>query len=927
MPEEKAPIPRSIPLAELDEEHAPHVGAKALNLGRMLRAGLPVPPGFCIPGSAYREHLAQPFVASRLEVLLPAIEKSAPEKRGGLLAELREAVASAFPADDLRTAVKEAYEALVQGSSSSVHRDVAVRSTATAEDLPGHSFAGQHDTYLGVTGVEACVSAVRRCWASLWTDRAFEYRAKNDVDHRDVDMAVIVQTLIHADAAGILFTADPVTGEDRIIVEGAFGLGEAVVSSRVAPDRWILAKGSFEILDRTVAKKELALHADDGGGVFEEILEGEEAEKPCLDDGVLPRLGELAEKAEGLFGAPQDLEWAEAEGTLFLLQSRPITTLPALPKKTPETEVEGEPASEPVLTTKVRAKPLSPGTLHENRQIWSNLNAGEVVPDVVTPYAWSSVELLLGQVFGKIFEFIGADMRGKPFLGLLGGRLYFNLNTFLGLVQAIPFTKLSELTAIMGGAQDRALGFDLASIPEKDLAEVRLPPWKIALHLPRLLSILLTHSPRQGERFVETVSERTDALVTLDPETLSPREILRAIDASAVDFIGGPTCLAFPMLGMFCVGLLDRMCKRWFGEEGATISLGLTSGLPGMQSAESGLDLWRLASIAAVSRAVKTAVLEETEFAAVRERVEGTEGGKAFLQRWDQFMTLHGHHARGEIEHANPRWRERPDEVLHMVRGTLQNLEEINPVARHLERVKERERLTRQCRRRLKNPFKRMLFNFLVHWAQRGSVVRENVKNQAVRRFAWGRDMALALGGKLAAWGVLEKGEDVFFLRFDELEAVATGRAPFDVKETVTKRRADHEKFLTLNPPAVIVGRFDPDDFEPDPVDEDAEVLPGVAVMSGVVRGPARVILRAGTEHVRPGEILVAPFTDPGWTPFFVNAAGIVMDMGGLLSHGSIIAREYGIPAVVNVGPATKIIRTGQTLEVDGDKGVVRILG
>ncbi|MHC4599471.1 MAG: PEP/pyruvate-binding domain-containing protein [Planctomycetota bacterium] len=917
MPPEEADIPRSIPLAELEEAHAPHVGAKAFNLGRMLRAGLPVPPGFCVTGRAYREHIEHPFVASRLDALLPGIEASPPEKRGRLLSELREAVASAFPTEDVRSAVEEAYAALAPETSPASRRDVAVRSTATAEDLPGHSFAGQHDTYLGVRGAEACVKAVRRCWASLWTDRAYEYRSKNGVAHRDVDMAVVVQTLVRADAAGILFTADPVSGaDDRIIVEGAFGLGEAVVSSRVAPDRWVLSKASLEIIDRSVAKKGLALRPGESGGLVEETLEGEKADTPCLDDAILPRLGELAKKAEALFGAPQDMEWAVAEGEILLLQSRPITTLPAPAKKPPEAA-----PAKPTAAEKLRA-----GTTLTDRQIWTNLNAGEVVPDVVTPYAWSSVELLLGKVFGRIFGFLGADMRGKPLVGLHGGRLYFNLNTFLGLVLAVPFTKIEELTAIMGGAQDRALGFDFSSIPEEDLAEVKLPLWKMALNLPQLLSVLLTHNPRQGERFVAVVSERTDGLEAVDPDGLSPREIVKAIWDFGDDFLGGATCLAFPMLGMFCVGLLDRVCKRWFGEEGASISLGLTSGLPGMQSAESGLDLWRVASIAGETPAVKEAVLEEAGFDAVRERTEGTEGGEAFLEAWDRFMALHGHHARGEIEHANPRWRERPDEVLHMVRGYLQNLEADNPVARLRERVEARVRLTRACRRRLKNPFKKIAFNFLVHWAQRGSVVRENVKNQAVRRFALGRTLLLALGKKLAAWGVLENREDVFFLRFDELEAVSTCRAPFDVAETVAERKADHEKFLTLTPPSVIVGRFDPDDFEPDPVDEDAEVLEGVAVMSGVVRGPARVILRAGTEHVRPGEILVAPFTDPGWTPFFVNAAGIVMDMGGLLSHGSIIAREYGIPAVVNVGPATKIIETGQTIEVDGDRGVVRLL-
>ena len=274
----------------------------------------------------------------------------------------------------------------------------------------------------------------------------------------------------------------------------------------------------------------------------------------------------------------------------------------------------------------------------------------------------------------------------------------------------------------------------------------------------------------------------------------------------------------------------------------------------------------------------------------------------------------------------NARWCERPDDVAETVRSYLRGMGEADPVARHAELARERRRLTGDCRARLRNPLKRVVFEFLLAKAQRGSVVRENVKSEAVRRLTLVRFMLLELADRLVGRGVLGERDDIFFLRFDEIEPVLSGRATFDVSATVAQRRAEYEKNLTITPPSVVVGDFDPDDFVPDPVDRGVRALKGVAASAGVVTGPARVILRAGTDHVLPGEILVAPFTDPGWTPYFLNAAGIVMDMGGLLSHGSIIAREYGVPAVVNVGPATKIVKTGQMLRVDGDRGVVEIL-
>ncbi|MHC4777998.1 MAG: PEP/pyruvate-binding domain-containing protein, partial [Planctomycetota bacterium] len=568
MTEQEGRTPRTLPLKDLADVHASLVGAKALNLGRMMRAGLPVPPGFCVTGPAYRDHVEQSFVASRLDTLLPALETAPLSKQPKLLSELREAVTSSFPSEATRVEIEIAYKALVEGDGGEPPL-VAVRSTATAEDLPDHSFAGQHDTYLGIRGLSSVIDAVRRCWASLWTDRAYEYRRHNGIEHRTVDMAVIVQTLVEADAAGILFTADPVSGrKDRMIVEGSFGLGEAVVSSRVSPDRFILDRTDSRVLDRTISSKDLILRVDGRRGVVEEEPTAEKKEIPCLDEEAARRLGEMAVKVEGLFGSPQDVEWAVHEGKVYLLQSRPITNLPP-----PPAEASRDKTPRPAV-----GDPRAPV------QVWTNANAGEVVPDVVTPFAWSMIENLLQVLFGKIFGYLGADMRGASFMGLHGGRLYFNLNTFLGVIGALPFTKREEFTEIMGGQQDREGGFDLADIPQEHLAQVRLPLWKIVLNLPRLLSVALSYSPRAGEHFVEKVTAKTDDLVRIDPERLSARETLRAIWLSGDDFFAGATALSYPMLGMFCIGLLYRVCRLWFGGQGEAIGRRLTSGLPGMQS-------------------------------------------------------------------------------------------------------------------------------------------------------------------------------------------------------------------------------------------------------------------------------------------------------------------------------------------------------
>jgi pyruvate,water dikinase len=290
-------------------------------------------------------------------------------------------------------------------------------------------------------------------------------------------------------------------------------------------------------------------------------------------------------------------------------------------------------------------------------------------------------------------------------------------------------------------------------------------------------------------------------------------------------------------------------------------------------------------------------------------------------------MLEHGHHCRGELELANARWSERPEYILGLVRGYLGSIDQFDPVAKHQRLAQERRQLTEQCGQRLRNPLKRWLFGRWLRRAQRLAVTREAWKDQAVRGFAVLRRALLTLGERLQRQGTLAEADDIFFLELSEIEPVGTGQARFNVQEVVSARRKEYERNLTLAPPQLVVGKFSPDTHRTPTPAPDVKVLEGIAVSSGVVTGRAKVILRTDDhQQVLPGEILVAPFTDPAWTPYFVPAAGVVIDQGGILSHGSIVAREYGLPAVVNVGTATRLVRSGDLLEVDGNRGRVSIL-
>ena len=864
-----------IPLEALPESGQATFGAKAMSLARLGKIGLPIPPGFCIAGAAYLEHVELHNLQPRLKEILDRLATATEEEKRALLSELRANFLAAPLADSLRKEIAENYRRLGAGA-------VAVRSSATMEDLPGHSFAGQYDTYLGITDLSACLAAIQKCWASLWTERAWNYREQNRFDHLSTEMAVIVQALIPADAAGVIFTADPMTGDsDRIVIEAVFGLGEGLVSGKVSPDRWVFSKPDLRLLEQVLSAKALPISPDRAGA-------------PCLQPEVARRLAELALKAEAAMQQPQDIEWAVQAGKFFLLQSRPITT-------------------------------LKPQPSWEDRQVWSNVNTAEVLPDVVTPFTWSvirKVEITIRAIYDQL----GINTGSYPLVGLIGGRAYFNLNTVTGAMRGIPGVGKVNLSELMGGAQGKLADLGQLQIPEEDVPKFQSRRWRLLLVGPGLVWYVYRHRRRRAAAYLQGLRVRAESLSRVDVSRLSEDELLARLEGLIDELMVTDGPLAWQFVSMGALPILDQLCRKWFPDSGPGLANRLVTGQGGMDSAEAGLELWFLAAVAREQKGIEIILLAGESFSLTRTKLSRVEAGQKFLAAWDQFLVRHGHHKQGEIELANPCWSERPDYVLDLVRSYLKNFDRANPAANRELRATEREDLTRQCRQRL-HLFKRWVFDYFLDGAQAGSLLRENVKSESVRCLGGVRAMALEMGRRLAQNHVLKNPEDIFFLTMEEVEPVRKGTAGFDVKQTIAERRAEYEQNLTLSPPPVVIGKFDPRQAVPVAMDAKAEVLTGLAVSAGVATGPARVILRADTrESVLPGEILVAPFTDPGWTPYFITAAGIVMDQGGLLSHGSIVAREYGIPAVVNVGPATRIIKTGQTLQVDGNRGVVKIL-
>jgi len=853
-------------LREAGDHHRSLVGGKAFNLGKLIAAGLPVPRGFCVTTAAFDFFLAACPRRAELSHLLAQCSGG----EIGRLAELSREICSRLAEIRVPEVVKDAV--LCAWREPGGERSFAVRSSATVEDAAGMSFAGQFESILNVRGADALLAAIKTCWLSLFSERALVYLARQRVPAEKVKMAVLVQEMVDASHAGVVFTADPLTGAtDRFVVECVSGLGEGLVQGTVQPERMVVEKRTGRVLASP--------------------------ENELLSSATLENLCDLARRTELLFSAPQDIEWAQRDVKLFLLQSRPITT------------------KAPVKTW-------------EDRQIWTNVNIGEVFPDVMTPMTWSQMQSFLLGVVGSLFRLVGADVTRAQPACLVAGRLYSNANTFLAAVRPFSFLHkgLPDLARMLGGDLVEAYRQAPLTLSPEDLPDLGFRWPKYILSWPRILFDLITHLPRRGDASMARVKNRTDELVRLDLGAMSAPELthfcIRLFREAFKDWD-----LLYFVAQAAALPVFKKACRDWLGESDLTLGGRLFAALGGMPDAEAGLALWRLAVLAHADGDTEAAVSSEKSWPEVRSKLRLTEHGRKFLAAWDAFMTEHGHHCRGELELFNARWSETPDYILGLVRGYLRSMGQSDPLENQRRLAEERERLTVQCRARLKNPIKRWIFSHSLRRAQELTVYREKLKSQLVRQFAFTRRVLLVLGQRLHEQGSLSCRDDIFFLEVSELEPVATGGASFDWRERIELRRREYEKNLKLTPPRVVNGKFDPNAPAWPVANADAKLLEGIPVSPGIVTGPARVILRADDhEQVLHGEILIAPFTDPAWSPYFVTAAGVVMEQGGILSHGSIVAREYGLPAVTNVASATRVIRTGDLVQVDGNRGRVSVL-
>ncbi len=875
----------------------PLVGGKAANLGELIRAGLPVPDGFCVTTAAYEQASQQADLEPILHELATTnagdtarLEQFAAAARAALLAVTMPAA--------IVEAIREAYHEPLP---------VAVRSSATAEDLPFASFAGQQETYLNVIGIDAVLDAVRRCWASLWTDRAVSYRASNHIDARTVRLAVVVQQMVDAAVAGVLFTANPLTGRrHQAVIDANPGLGEAVVSGAVNPDHFVVNAASGEVVERHLGEKQLRIRARSGGGT-ERIESGEQSQLSSLTGEQIVALAKLGMQIEAHFGAPQDIEWAiDDSGKVWLTQARPITTLFPLPADAPAPE--------------------------DTIRAYLSANVAQGVYGPFTPMGLAALRLLTAS---------GATLAGFPPPNLLAGpafvkeaaeRVFFDLTPMLRSTTFGPV--LIQMMAHME-TRSRVVLQRLASDPR--FAPIHTS--RRAIFRKVLALLARTHAapfinlvqalldPKTARMRFSRLQEQWRTLLSDLPGDASADERLTMLEHHVLEYFPSLLSSVLPVIGLVfglpavAGRLLDGLATD---DELQTVR----RSLPYNPTTEMDLKLWQVAQHLREETGVVTLFRERRPEQIAQGYREGTLP-PVLQQELADFLRTYGHRGVAEIDLGLPRWSENPTYLLGVLANYLQlDNPEAAPDVQFQRVTQEAEAMVAELTRRARKRgwLRAKLVHFCLRRIRDLSGLREAPKYTIVLLLAGMRRFLLSIGEELMRAGRLESAEDIFFITLAEAHEALGGQ---DMRARVREHRVSYERESgRRHIPRVLLS----DGTEPEAEAQTMAgattdgILKGTPASAGIVTAAARVILDPVGARLEPGEILVTPSTDPGWTPLFLTAGGLVMEMGGPMSHGAVVAREYGIPAVVGVPDAIERITTGQQITVDGSQGTVTLV-
>lgn len=871
-----AMTPYVIYFQDIDRSKIAATGSKGANLGELSRIkGLQVPAGFCITTEVYKNITGH---HQELNTLLDQLTRCKAEehgKIGALCTTIRmvieqlpipENIAAEVAACVTRLGEKEPY---------------AVRSSATAEDLPAASFAGQQDTYLNIIGKKAILQQISQCWASLFTERAVIYRIQNGFDHRKVQLAVVVQKMVFPQVAGILFTADPVNSSRKLVsIDASFGLGEAMVAGLVNADNYKVNNG--RIIDKRISTKKLAIYALRDGGTKEQEIEREKQTRQALTDEQILQLEYIGRKIETHFGYPQDIEWCLADDTFYIVQSRPITTLYPIPEAN-----------------------------DAGNHVYVSVGHQQMMTDAMKPLGLSFFLLITsapmrkagGRLFVDITQMLASPVSREKIIHTLGQSDPLIKDALQTIAERKDFIPSPSDAATAGSGQshkvisssgsrtqienDPAIVADLIRISETSIAALQQ-------------NIQTKSGPELFEYILESIQQLKKN--QSDPRNLGV--ILAAIDASF---------------------WLNEKMQEWLGEK--KVADVLSQSVPNNITSEMGMELLNVADVIRPYPAIIDYLQQVKD-----ENFPGTlvqlDGGKEVSDAIHAFLNRYGMRCAGEIDITRTRWSEKPFLLVPMI---LSNIRNLAPDASHRkfeqgrqEALQKEQELSDRLKQLPDGVQKAGELKEMISLLRNFIGYREYPKYNIVNHLFLYKQALLKEAEQLVQARVIPEKEDIYYLSFEELREVVRTHQLND--QVIRQRKNEYLLYEKLTPPRVmtsdgeiITGSYQRENLP-------AEAIAGLAVSSGIAEGRARVILNIEEAIMEEGDILVTRFTDPSWTPLFVSIKALVTEVGGLMTHGAVIAREYGLPAVVGVENATRLIKDGQKIRVNGTDGYVEIL-
>jgi rifampicin phosphotransferase len=862
---------------EMEKTQLLLVGGKGLHLGELSKIqGIQVPEGFCVTTEAYQKALEHNETFHALLDQLTLLKAEDRDKISEISRKIRKIIKEAeIPSEVMNTVTHYL-------SQFGEKRAYAVRSSATAEDLPHASFAGQQDTYLNIIGRDAIFRHISKCWASLFTDRAVIYRIQNGFDHSQVYLSVVIQRMIFSQASGILFTADPITSNRKVLsIDASFGLGEALVSGLVSADCYKVKEE--KIVDKMIVTKKLAVYGRKEGGTETKQIDPDQQKTQTLTEKQILQLARIGRQIEAYFACPQDIEWCLADGTFYIVQSRPITTLYPIPKAD-----------------------------DQENHVYVSIGHVQMMTEPIKPLGMSIIQL----------------HHNQP-LRHAGGRLYMDHTHIL----ASPDSRKNLLNAME--QSDSLIKDALTSLVERVDFIKSLPSGKEVRSLIKIKEGMtwdfLEQNLQKDPTIVLDLIKSSETSIEELKQNIQTKSGVDVFDFILEDYqqlkknLFNQRSMDTIMLAMNASVWINKKMLEWLGEKNVADTLSLS--VPNNITSEMGLALMDVADVIRPYPEV-VQYLEHVKDDNFLDELGKFDGGRETKNAIRAYLNKYGMRCAGEIDITNTRWSEKPTILIPMILCNIKNFEP-NVSKRKFEQgqqeaLKKEQELLDRLKQLPNGKQKAEKTKQVISIIRNFIGFREYPKYSMINRYFVYKHALMKEAEKLAEAKVIQEKEDIYYLTLEELrEVVATNKLDYQI---INKRKDEYKLYERLTPPRVItsdgeiiVGKHKRENL-PD------QAIVGQPVSSGVIEGRARIILKIEEANLEEGDILVTTFTDPSWTPLFVSIKGLVTEVGGLMTHGAVIAREYGLPAVVGIENAVKLIKDGQRIRVNGTDGYIEIL-